>query len=182
MSTQVPNYCVRIEHGDGPLKEIVSSGERLVIGRGPPADLVIDDPNVSAIHCEIARETDDFVLRDLGSAHGTWVSGVRVREVVLPAEAHFEIGNARLSFGQMGDGSSAEHLAALIETPFKIAKARIVSAFEREYLTAIMGKHGGNITAAAHAAGLDRVHFLRLLDRYGLRKTRSSRPPPKTDV
>ena len=31
--------------------------------------------------------------------------------------------------------------------------------------------HGGNITAAASAAGVDRVHFLRLLDRYGLRKT-----------
>jgi DNA-binding NtrC family response regulator len=422
MTVPVPRFCVRIEHGDGPKKEIVSSEERLVIGSSPQADLVVVDADVSAIHCEIAREKDAFVLRDLGSANGTWLSGVRVREVVLPSEAYFEIGHTGLSFGcvsgtgeevplhpehhfgelvgesalmramfarlsrvasgdttvllegesgtgkhlaaqaihrasarrdgpfvvvdcgavprarleaelfghERSPGAGAfvraaggtllldevgeldielqprllgvlerrevkpagtsepvsvdvriiattnqdlrrqtnegafredlyyrlavarvrlpplrehrtdipllvehfmrqaatrdttnrqpdrelvrrwaqrpwpgnvrqlknvvEHVAALgieeapaeaapkesapIDTPFKVAKARIVSAFEHEYLTAILAKSGGNITAAANAAGLDRVHFLRLLDRYGLRKTRNT-PPPK---
>jgi transcriptional regulator of acetoin/glycerol metabolism len=36
----------------------------------------------------------------------------------------------------------------------------------------VLAQHKGNITAAANAAELDRVHFLRLLDRYGLRKPR----------
>jgi DNA-binding NtrC family response regulator len=58
-----------------------------------------------------------------------------------------------------------------LDTPFKAAKARLVESFERDYLVSILGRHGGNITAAATAAGLDRVHFLRLLDRYGLRKS-----------
>jgi two-component system, NtrC family, response regulator GlrR len=61
--------------------------------------------------------------------------------------------------------------------PFKAAKAVIVGCFEREYLASVLGRHGGNITAAAAAAELDRVHFLRLLDRHGLRAPRSRQKP-----
>jgi DNA-binding NtrC family response regulator len=57
------------------------------------------------------------------------------------------------------------------DIPFKAAKARLLEGFERDYLVSVLGRHGGNITAAASAAGVDRVHFLRLLDRHGLRKT-----------
>jgi two-component system response regulator GlrR len=60
------------------------------------------------------------------------------------------------------------------EGSFHEAKARVLSSFERGYLTEILAKHKDNITAAAQAAGVDRVHFLRLLDRHGLRP--SSRP------
>jgi DNA-binding NtrC family response regulator len=65
-----------------------------------------------------------------------------------------------------------------IDEPFKTAKANVLAAFEHEYLVALLALHGGNITAAACAAELDRVHFLRLLDRHGLRKSRASSPPP----
>jgi DNA-binding NtrC family response regulator len=61
---------------------------------------------------------------------------------------------------------------APMDVPFKIAKARLVEGFEREYLVSVLPEHKGNIRAAANAAGLDRVHFLRLLDRYALRKPR----------
>jgi len=52
---------------------------------------------------------------------------------------------------------------------FHEGKARAVAAFERQYLSDVLEAHGGNITAAAQAANVDRVHFLRLLDKYGLR-------------
>jgi DNA-binding NtrC family response regulator len=55
---------------------------------------------------------------------------------------------------------------------FHEAKLRLVSSFEKRYLVDVMEEHGGNITAAALAAGVDRVHFLRLLDKYDLRKNR----------
>jgi two-component system response regulator GlrR len=54
--------------------------------------------------------------------------------------------------------------------PFHEAKAEVVANFERDYLRTILEQKSGNITAAAAAAGVDRVHFLRLLDRYGFRK------------
>jgi DNA-binding NtrC family response regulator len=62
--------------------------------------------------------------------------------------------------------------SAAVDAPFKLAKAHVVQRFEREYLGGVLAQHGGNITAAALAAKLDRVHFLRLLDRHGLRKPR----------
>jgi DNA-binding NtrC family response regulator len=52
---------------------------------------------------------------------------------------------------------------------FKEEKARVVAAFEQRYLTNLLARHANNISASASAAGLDRVHFLRLLDKYGLR-------------
>jgi DNA-binding NtrC family response regulator len=55
---------------------------------------------------------------------------------------------------------------------FRVAKAEVIASFERQFLTEVMSEHHGNITAAALAAHVDRVHFLRLLDRHGLRKPR----------
>jgi two-component system response regulator AtoC len=54
--------------------------------------------------------------------------------------------------------------------PFHEAKAELLAKFERDYLRTILEQKSGNITAAAAAAGVDRVHFLRLLDRHGFRK------------
>jgi transcriptional regulator with PAS, ATPase and Fis domain len=44
--------------------------------------------------------------------------------------------------------------------------ARII---ERRYLEAVLERHERNITAAARASGIDRIHFYRLLARHGLR-------------
>jgi DNA-binding NtrC family response regulator len=63
-------------------------------------------------------------------------------------------------------------MAAACATPFKVAKARVIEQFEREYLSAMLAWKRGNITAAASAAEMDRVHLVRLLDRYGLRRKR----------
>jgi DNA-binding NtrC family response regulator len=57
--------------------------------------------------------------------------------------------------------------------PFKRAKSEVVERFEREYLTAMLEQCGGNITAAAATSELDRVHFLRLMDRHGMRRSKA---------
>jgi DNA-binding NtrC family response regulator len=71
------------------------------------------------------------------------------RSDAVPLSPSFSSGEARASFHE--------------------GKARVVAAFERQYLSDVMEEHRGNITAAAHAAHVDRVHFLRLLDKHGLR-------------
>ena len=65
---------------------------RLLCGRRPPADLVIDDPSVSAAHFELEFVDGTVILRDLGSTNGTWIYGVRVREVELAYGARFAAG------------------------------------------------------------------------------------------
>lgn len=48
-------------------------------------------------------------------------------------------------------------------------KKKWQDTFEREYLTQALARHGGNVSAAAREARLDRSNFLRLLRRHGLR-------------
>ena len=57
--------------------------------------------------------------------------------------------------------------AAGVES-FTELKKKWSDSFEREYLTAVLNRHGGNVSAAAREAKLDRSNFLRLLRRHQL--------------
>ncbi|MFO0725900.1 MAG: sigma 54-interacting transcriptional regulator [Myxococcota bacterium] len=52
----------------------------------------------------------------------------------------------------------------------KVARERWNARCEREYLSELLKKHGGNVSAAARDAGVDRMHFYRRLWMYGLKK------------
>ncbi len=53
------------------------------IGRRSGKGLVILDPRISRDHAEIVPSGDGYLLRDLGSRHGTWVNGARVETAQL---------------------------------------------------------------------------------------------------
>jgi DNA-binding NtrC family response regulator len=56
------------------------------------------------------------------------------------------------------------------DLPFKEAKAQVVDQFERQYLQVLLERHGGNLSAAARAAAVDRKHLRELLRKHGLRE------------
>jgi DNA-binding NtrC family response regulator len=49
---------------------------------------------------------------------------------------------------------------------YTVLKKKWSEAFEKEYLTQVLTKHQGNVTAAAREAAVDRSNFLRLLRRH----------------
>ena len=53
--------------------------------------------------------------------------------------------------------------------PWKTVRDRYLRWVERRYLERLLAEHGNNVSAAARAAGVDRVHLHRLLSRAGLR-------------
>jgi DNA-binding NtrC family response regulator len=53
--------------------------------------------------------------------------------------------------------------------PLRSARDEVVAAFERRYLRELLARSGGNVSAAARAAGVERPYFYRLLWRHGLR-------------
>ena len=55
------------------------------------------------------------------------------------------------------------------DKPWRQARRDWVEFFEQRYLEELLQKHKNNVSAAARAAGVDRVHFHRLLQRAGLR-------------
>ena len=53
--------------------------------------------------------------------------------------------------------------------PFKEEKARLVDAFERRYLAALLERNGGNVSRSAREAGIERAYLQRLVKKFGLR-------------
>ena len=59
------------------------------------------------------------------------------------------------------------------DPPYGLAKQDMVEEFERRYIRALLDRHGGNISAAARAAGIDRMSIHKILHRLGLDNPRS---------
>ncbi|MBA3456834.1 MAG: sigma 54-dependent Fis family transcriptional regulator [Deltaproteobacteria bacterium] len=55
-----------------------------------------------------------------------------------------------------------------VTVPFKHAKQNVISEFEKRYISRLLAQHDGNISAAARAAGIDRMSIHKMLHRLGL--------------
>ena len=55
-----------------------------------------------------------------------------------------------------------------LDGPVQVLRDRWVNHLEREYLRGVLARIGGNVSAAAEAAGLDRAYVYRLIRKYGL--------------
>lgn len=81
-------------------------GSCFQLGRDNSCDVVIPDSSVSRQHMQIERGKTGYVGRDLGSTYGTYVGGMRVREVVLKDGDPIKLGKVNLVFrdGGLGQG------------------------------------------------------------------------------
>jgi DNA-binding NtrC family response regulator len=68
-----------------------------------------------------------------------------------------------------GAPGADQALATSAGLPLKDAKERWMQVLEAAYLRDLLGRHDGNISAAAKAAGIDRKTFHRLINKYQLR-------------
>jgi len=67
-------------------------------------------------------------------------------------------------------------VAATSSATFRLAKARAVETFERDFVARLLGKHGGNITRASREARTDRRAFGRLVKKHGLQRAAKEAP------
>ena len=51
---------------------------------------------------------------------------------------------------------------------FRESKERLISSWERDYVTQLLRRAGGNVSRAAREGGLDRVYLHRLIKKYGI--------------
>ncbi len=112
-----------------------------------------------------AQLPEDFMARAMCHA---WPGNVRElrnaveRAVLLPHHA------TAFETPTQPEGSGLAHVD--IEIPFKLAKQRLVDDFDRRYLEALLEAHDGNISAAARAAGIERMSIYKMIRRLGLDK------------
>ncbi len=70
-----------------------------LVGRGEEANFVIDDEEISKLHCKIRAEASVCALQDLGSLNGTLLNGKPLRRGASSRLRHLDeiqIGGTRL--------------------------------------------------------------------------------------
>lgn len=84
--------------GEKPLREIPLSKARVMIGRRPHNDIVIDDLAISGEHAVIEVTDQDAFLEDLNSTNGTKVNGQPVKKHYLQHQDCIELASYRLHY------------------------------------------------------------------------------------
>jgi eukaryotic-like serine/threonine-protein kinase len=81
--SQPADYLIEVLYHDRPEERSYALGPApLMVGRAAPADIVLDRPEryVSKQHCEILRQGERILVRDLGSTNGTFLDDVRLEQ------------------------------------------------------------------------------------------------------
>jgi ActR/RegA family two-component response regulator len=55
-----------------------------------------------------------------------------------------------------------------LEKPYQDLKEQAIEAFTLEYLNRLLGKTGGNVSAAAQLSGMKRQSLQKIIRRYGV--------------
>ena len=96
----------------------------------------------------------------------TWPGNVRELENVI--HRHFLLSDSLVI--RLAD--DAPDAGEPRETTFREAKAQAVAQFERQYLSALLARAGGNISLAARLAGKERSRLCKMIKKYGLQRRR----------
>jgi len=76
--------------------EVVLDRERMVIGRGRKADLVLAEATISRAHAIVGFNAEGFYVEDLGSTNGTRVNGKRSPRAALRDGDEVQLGKLQL--------------------------------------------------------------------------------------
>jgi diguanylate cyclase (GGDEF)-like protein len=91
--------CLVAYNGQDTGRRIALDGPLTVIGRAPECEAQFDSPGLSRRHAELQVAGDTVTLRDLGSANGTHVNGVRLDTTALLQDGdRVELGDLVLKF------------------------------------------------------------------------------------
>ncbi len=98
--------------GDTVLREIPLTKERIMIGRRPHNDIVLDNLAISGEHAVIVTRDNDSFLEDLNSTNGTQVNGQPVRKHFLQDHDLIELAQFKVRYvtGDVDDSASCHPL------------------------------------------------------------------------
>lgn len=98
-----------------------------IIGREPPADIVIPMPQVSARHAEVRHvQGEHYSIVDLGSSNGTFVNGQRIQSATVRLTDRVSLGSLDINltaFQSLLKPASRERSAEVSAAPTPLAKS-----------------------------------------------------------
>jgi DNA-binding NtrC family response regulator len=106
-----------------------------------------------------------------------WLGNVRelqnvIEHVAVLVEPEQVIGPDDIPVSDEGGGGgqtlprTAAHLTVALDEPYHPAKDRIIATFERDYLSQLIARAGGNMSKAARLAKVDRTTLYRLMEKH----------------
>jgi two-component system response regulator GlrR len=155
--------------GAGAFREDLYFRLAVVMIEVPPLRARPEDVAVLASHFlpEGAPPLPPEVLRDL--AERSWLGNAReLRNVV---ERLIALGPGAIEEGPHDPSASARFASELevpIDRPLREVRGAIVEAVEREYIRRLLERHGGNVSAVARTAGVDRSYIYQLMRKYSM--------------
>ena len=168
------------EDGVATVRNRVPLDHDLTFGReAMPGQVVLDHPNVSRCHAAFELVDGTIVLRDLGSANGTYVNGERLRGArpliqgdridIGPFQLTFD-GTALTRMGALAMSSSGYWLTEAMRSVFLAAEEPISIVNPRTgilmEMTAKPASHGAAIVVV-HAVTFLLIAYLVTLVRHG---------------
>ncbi|MCA9678577.1 MAG: sigma 54-dependent Fis family transcriptional regulator, partial [Myxococcales bacterium] len=111
VSMRVRHLTLEVVDGPDAGARADKTAEPLTIGSDPSNQLVLADPKVSRFHYRIVADDHGLRLVDRGSANGTFVAGLRAREVYLADGARLDLGDTTL-IARLGTGEDEIELSA----------------------------------------------------------------------
>ena len=86
-----------VVYGTDRARHIKLGESPITLGRGPGADVVLNDERASKVHCSVRVAAGDAVeVTDQGSRNGTFVDGERIDRAVLRPNSQLRIGHTIL--------------------------------------------------------------------------------------
>jgi serine phosphatase RsbU (regulator of sigma subunit) len=105
LADRAREHCLSMLNGSDVGRRIAVPAEGIVIGRVAPADLILQEADVSRSHCRLTRHASGLVVTDLGSTNGTFVDDVRITgSVALPVGAVLRVGTRLLQHELLTEG------------------------------------------------------------------------------
>ncbi len=99
-----------------------------------------------------------------------WPGNVRELENVIERAVVLETDNT-VTLASLPERLLSERIgstSAISGVPYKEAKRQTLDTFNREFVTHLLEIHGGNVSQAAEATGMDRPSLHRLMRKYGI--------------
>lgn len=120
MASEKKVASITLTLGDTELQRLSLSKERVMIGRRPHNDMVVDHPTVSSEHAVIVTLSNDSFLEDLNSTNGTLVNGQPIKKHFLQDGDVIELAKYRILYraGTRNSVSSAARFSPTIMSQF----------------------------------------------------------------
>jgi pSer/pThr/pTyr-binding forkhead associated (FHA) protein len=84
----------------------VRPGAIKTIGRSPGAELILEAPLVSRLHCRLEAGDDHVTVVDLESTNGTFINDKRIDQAPIAAGDRLRVGRVEFSIERTSDAST----------------------------------------------------------------------------